>query len=25
MRPYNLKTRIFLDGGDPADWNNLIK
>lgn len=25
MRPKNLKTRIFLDGGDPGETTNIIK
>jgi len=25
MRPENLKTRIFLDGGDPGDTKDIIK
>jgi transaldolase len=25
MRPYNLKTRIFLDGGDPEETKEIIR
>jgi transaldolase len=24
MRPYNLKTRVFLDGGDPQETKEII-